>query len=157
MEAIAINIVAATMCGRQPVSRWPTVELVHNDDQSNPLGEIVSTEVKLAQQVPLLPPDTFHLGPGRRFRAKAPRHQPGASSACPRGQGPPPPAAAQCPAPAAAWVTTGSTETCPIVTSLPAGSPGEMALTAGKAVLYHRVRIVDAAGTDVAAGEPGEV
>jgi fatty-acyl-CoA synthase len=36
-------------------------------------------------------------------------------------------------------------------------SPGEMALTAGKPVLYHRVRIVDAAGTDVAAGEPGEV
>ena len=32
-----------------------------------------------------------------------------------------------------------------------------MALTAGKPVLYHRVRIVDAAGTDVAAGEPGEV
>ena len=39
----------------------------------------------------------------------------------------------------------GSTETCPVVTSLPAGSPGEMALTVGKPVLYHRVRIVDAA------------
>jgi fatty-acyl-CoA synthase len=51
----------------------------------------------------------------------------------------------------------GSTETCPVVTSLPAGSPGEMALTAGKPVLYHRVRIVDAAGRDVAAGEPGEI
>jgi fatty-acyl-CoA synthase len=51
----------------------------------------------------------------------------------------------------------GSTETCPIVTTLPAGSPGEKALTAGKPVLCHRVRIVDAAGTDVAAGEPGEV
>ena len=51
----------------------------------------------------------------------------------------------------------GSTETCPIVTTLPADSPGEKALTAGKPVLCHRVRIVDAAGTDVAAGEPGEV
>ena len=47
-----------------------------------------SLGAKLAQQVPLLPPDTFHLGPGRRFRAKAPRHQPRASSACPRRQGP---------------------------------------------------------------------
>ncbi len=51
----------------------------------------------------------------------------------------------------------GCTETCPVVTSLPGGSPGEMALTAGKPVLHHRVRIVDAAGTDVAAGEPGEI
>jgi len=51
----------------------------------------------------------------------------------------------------------GSTETCPVVTSLPAGSPGEKALTAGKPVLYHRVRVVDGAGRDVAAGEPGEV
>ena len=31
-----------------------------------------------------------HLGRGRRFRAHAPRHQPVASSARPRGQGPPP-------------------------------------------------------------------
>ena len=31
-----------------------------------------------------------HLGRGRRFRAQAPRHQPVASSASPRGQGPPP-------------------------------------------------------------------
>jgi fatty-acyl-CoA synthase len=51
----------------------------------------------------------------------------------------------------------GSTETCPIVTSLPADSPREMALTAGKPVLCHQVRIVDAAGKDVAAGEPGEI
>ncbi|HEV2254579.1 MAG TPA: AMP-binding protein [Streptosporangiaceae bacterium] len=51
----------------------------------------------------------------------------------------------------------GSTETCPVVTSLPAGSPGDKALTAGKPVLYHRVRIVDQAGRDVAAGEPGEI
>jgi fatty-acyl-CoA synthase len=51
----------------------------------------------------------------------------------------------------------GSTETCPVVTALPAGSPGEKALTAGKPVLCHRVRIVDTAGTDVAAGEPGEI
>ena len=36
-------------------------------------------------------------------------------------------------------------------------APREMALTAGKPVLYHRVRIVDAAGKDVAAGEPGEI
>ena len=45
--------------------------------------------VQLEQPVPFLPPDTFHLGQGRRFRAQAPRHQPGASSARPRGQGPP--------------------------------------------------------------------
>ena len=32
-----------------------------------------------------------------------------------------------------------------------------MALTAGRPVLYHRVRIVGAAGRDVAAGEPGEI
>jgi fatty-acyl-CoA synthase len=51
----------------------------------------------------------------------------------------------------------GSTEACPVATSLPPGSPGELALTAGKPLLYHRVRIVDAAGTDVAAGELGEV
>jgi acyl-CoA synthetase (AMP-forming)/AMP-acid ligase II len=58
---------------------------------------------------------------------------------------------------AVASLADGSTETCPIVTTLPAGSPGEMALTAGKPVLYHRVRIVDAAGRDAAAGEPGEI
>ena len=51
----------------------------------------------------------------------------------------------------------GSTETCPIVTTLPACSPSEMALTAGKPVLDHRVKIVDAAGRDAAAGEPGEI
>ena len=43
----------------------------------------------------------------------------------------------------------GSTEACPVATSLPPGSPGELALTAGKPLLYHRVRIVDAAGRDV--------
>jgi hypothetical protein len=49
-----------------------------------------------------------HLGPGQPFSAKAPRNQPGASSACPRGQGPLPAAAAQCPAPVAARVTAGT-------------------------------------------------
>ena len=44
----------------------------------------------LAQQVLLLLDVLLRLGPGRRFGAQAPRHQPGASSACPRGQGPPP-------------------------------------------------------------------
>ena len=42
----------------------------------------------LAQQVLLLLDVLFRLGPGRRFGAKAPRHQPEAGSACPRGQGP---------------------------------------------------------------------
>jgi hypothetical protein len=42
----------------------------------------------LARQVNLLPHVLLHLGRGRRFRAKAPRHQPEASSACPLGQGP---------------------------------------------------------------------
>ena len=35
-------------------------------------------------------PDTFHPGPGQRFGAQAPRHQPEPSSARPRCQGPPP-------------------------------------------------------------------
>ena len=42
----------------------------------------------LAQEVLLLLDVLLRLGPGRRFGAKAPRHQPEASSACPRGQGP---------------------------------------------------------------------
>jgi len=55
---------------------------------------------KLAQQVPLPPPHVlFHLGQGRRFRAKAPRHQPEASSACPLCQGPPPAAGGPVPGP----------------------------------------------------------
>jgi hypothetical protein len=49
-----------------------------------------------------------HLGPGRRFGAKAPRHQRGAGRAGPCCQGPLPTDAAQCPAPMAAWVTTGA-------------------------------------------------
>jgi hypothetical protein len=56
---------------------------------------------KLAQQV-------VQLGPGRRFGAKTPRHQPEASSACPRCQGPPPAAGSPVPGPTAAWVTTGA-------------------------------------------------
>ena len=43
---------------------------------------------RLAHQVNLLPDVLLHLGRGRRFRAKAPRHQPEASSACPLCQGP---------------------------------------------------------------------
>ena len=57
---------------------------------------------KLAQQV-------VKLGPGRRFRAKAPRRQPEASSACPRCQGSPRAAGSPVPGPTAAWVTTGAT------------------------------------------------
>jgi hypothetical protein len=60
----------------------------------------------LAQHVPVLLGVLYHLGPGRRFGAEAPRRQRGAGGACPRGQGPLP--AAQCPAPTAAWVTTGA-------------------------------------------------
>ena len=44
----------------------------------------------LAQPVLLLLDVLFRLGPGRRFGAKAPRHQPEASCTGPRGQGPPP-------------------------------------------------------------------
>ena len=43
---------------------------------------------ELAQQVPVLLGVLYHLGPGRRFGAKAPRRQPGAGRAGPRGQGP---------------------------------------------------------------------
>jgi hypothetical protein len=43
---------------------------------------------RLAHQVQLPPEVLLHLGRGRRFRAKAPRHQPEASSACPLGQSP---------------------------------------------------------------------
>jgi hypothetical protein len=43
---------------------------------------------ELAQQVPMLPGVLYHLGPGRRFGAEAPRHQPGAGRAGPRSQGP---------------------------------------------------------------------
>ena len=53
----------------------------------------------LAQQVLLLLDVLLRLGPGRRFGAKAPRHQPEASSACPRGQGPPPAAGGPVPGP----------------------------------------------------------
>ena len=65
---------------------------------------------RLAHQVNLLPEVLLHLGRGRRFRAKAPRNQPEAGSACPLCQGPLRRPAAQCPAPAAAWVTTGATK-----------------------------------------------
>ena len=80
---------------------------------------------RLAQRpLPLQPLEVlFHvlsrLGRGRRFHTQAPRHQPEPSSARPRRQGPPPPPGAQCPAPTAAWVTTGATRgTHP---SIPAG------------------------------------
>ena len=68
-----------------------------------------AAQATLAPQVLVLLDVLLPLGPGRRFGAKAPRHQREASSACPRGQGPPPRPAAQCPAPTAAWVTTGTT------------------------------------------------
>jgi hypothetical protein len=55
--------------------------------------------VQLEQPVPLLPPDRFHLGPGRRFGAPAPRHQRGPGSARPRGQGPLPPPGGPVPGP----------------------------------------------------------
>ena len=51
----------------------------------------------------------------------------------------------------------GLTETCPVVTSGLPGDTADRALTAGKPVMYHRVRIVDASGSDVAGGESGEV
>ena len=59
---------------------------------------------RLAQQVPLQPLDVLlhvlsRLGRGRRFGAQAPRHQPVASSARPRGQGPPPPPGGPVPGP----------------------------------------------------------
>ena len=80
-----------------------------------------SLGARLAQHpLPLQPLDVLlhvlppHLGPRRRFRAEAPRHQPEASSARPLRQGPLPAPAAQCPAPTAAWVTTGSDTGTPI-------------------------------------------
>ena len=44
-------------------------------------------------------PDRFHLGPGRRFGAPAPRHQREPGSARPRGQGPLPPPGGPVPGP----------------------------------------------------------
>ena len=54
---------------------------------------------RLAQQVPVLLGVLYHLGPGRRFGAKAPRHQPGADRAGRRGQGPLPAAGGPVPGP----------------------------------------------------------
>jgi Amidohydrolase family len=54
------------------------------------------------------PPDLFHLGQARRFRAQAPRHQPQASSARPRRQGPLPAPGGPVPGPDSSWVTTGA-------------------------------------------------
>lgn len=51
----------------------------------------------------------------------------------------------------------GSTETCPLVTCLPPGSPDAAAHTAGKPVLHNRIRVVDSAGHDASAGARGEV
>jgi hypothetical protein len=52
-----------------------------------------------AQQGPVLLGVLYHLGPGRRFGAKALRHQPGAGGAGPRGQGPLPAAGGPVPGP----------------------------------------------------------
>ena len=54
---------------------------------------------ELAQQVPVLPGVLYYLGPGRRFGAKAPRHQPGAGRAGPRCHGPLPAAGGPVPGP----------------------------------------------------------
>jgi hypothetical protein len=44
-----------------------------------PAGRDLRAELaELAQQLPVLPDFLVHLGPGRRFRAQAPRNQPGA-------------------------------------------------------------------------------
>jgi fatty-acyl-CoA synthase len=51
----------------------------------------------------------------------------------------------------------GSTETSPIITTRPSSSPDAAAATAGKPGLHHQVRVVDRNGTDLPAGEPGEV
>ncbi len=51
----------------------------------------------------------------------------------------------------------GMTETCVIATAMPPGSPPETAFTAGKPTVSTQVRVVDPSGSDVAAGEPGEV
>ena len=54
---------------------------------------------RLAHQVKLLPDVLLHLGRGRRFRAKAPRNQPEAGSACPLCQGPLPASSGPVPGP----------------------------------------------------------
>jgi fatty-acyl-CoA synthase len=51
----------------------------------------------------------------------------------------------------------GMTETCPVVTTMPPDSPRPAALSAGKPVLYHQIRIVGESGRDVGAGETGEI
>jgi fatty-acyl-CoA synthase len=51
----------------------------------------------------------------------------------------------------------GSTEVCPTAITMPSGGPPEAAFTAGKPSLYTQIRVVDDSGSDVPAGEPGEV
>ncbi|MBJ7596873.1 AMP-binding protein [Candidatus Nephthysia bennettiae] len=51
----------------------------------------------------------------------------------------------------------GSTEACPTATMMPPGSSDEAAFTAGKPTLYTQMRVVDEAGSDLPAGQPGEV
>jgi len=51
------------------------------------------------QPLDVLFPVLARLGQGRRFRAKAPRHQPEPGSTRPRGQGPPPPPGGPVPGP----------------------------------------------------------
>jgi fatty-acyl-CoA synthase len=51
----------------------------------------------------------------------------------------------------------GMTEAGLLATTTPPDSPKEATLTAGKPVLYHQIRVVDASGNDVATGEAGEV
>jgi hypothetical protein len=61
----------------------------------------------LAQQVLLLLDVLLRLGSGRRFGTQAPHHQPGPSSACPRGQGPPPAPGSPVPGPDGGLGNTG--------------------------------------------------
>jgi fatty-acyl-CoA synthase len=51
----------------------------------------------------------------------------------------------------------GGTESWPVVTTMPPGSPPETAFTAGKPVLTSQIRIVDESGRELPAGQPGEV
>jgi hypothetical protein len=73
--------------GRTAIGGGPRVSASRRQPQP---GARLAQHTLALQPLDVLLPVLSHLGRGRRFRAQAPRHQPVASSARPRGQGPPP-------------------------------------------------------------------
>ena len=101
----------------------------------------------------------YHLGPGRRFGAKAPRRQPGAGRAGPRGQGPRPAAGGPVPGPdgGLGHHRGGSGHPCegPGGPGPVQGQKGQLQLQPGLAVIASHPGIVaPAAGVRKAPGLP---